>query len=432
MYEVYAYIACAIVAIIILIVLVVRQESTTNKIIDELEPNSDAFGRVRISNPYTLGDYKHVYSINPDMLIVNTNGGTVTHRTNEASNRLAVTSTAGSKAVHQSKMYHHYMPGKSQHILSSFVFGSAVEGITKRTGYFDERDGIFFQQEGDGTLSFVVRSYVTGTAVDTKVSQKDWNGDKINGSGKSKWSINITKTQLTWFDFQWLGVGRVRCGFVHADDFITCHTFYHSDNLDTVYMNNPNLPVRCEIENVSGGNTGYFDQICSTVLSEGGYSEAGRDGSVLSTTKSVNNATVNILAIRLKNTYGNRPNRSFARLLEVEVLSTTEPVTYEIVKVSSVGAATAYTDITNSIIQYHNTPTITQGATVEIMETGLVLAGSQGNKSFGTISSSRPSDAKKNFIAQNFDSTGSEAYLVRATSTAATNVTASITWREVY
>ena len=431
MYEMYAYIACAVIAIIILIILVVRQESTTNKVIDELEPNTDAFGRVRISNPYTLGDYKHIYSANPDMITNLTSGGTVTHQTNEASNRLAVTTTKGSKAIHQSKMYHQYMPGKSQNILSSFVFFEATKGITKRTGYYDDRDGMFFQQDGDGTLSFVVRSYVTGTTVDTKVEQKDWNGDKINGSGKSKWNIDITKTQLVWFDFQWLGVGRVRCGFVHKDDFVTCHTFYHSDILDKVYLNNPNLPIRCEIENVEGGNAGYFDQICSTVLSEGGYSEAGIDGSVISTrTNLITTNQTNFFAIRLKNTFLNSPNRAFARLLKVEVLTEDQPVSYDIVKVSTIDGT--YTSSNGSIIEY-STNGPTNPTNVEVIDSGLVLAGSQGNKSFGTISTARPSDAKKNYISQNFDSTDSEAYLVRITPLAQpTNVTVVMSWREIY
>ena len=90
-------------------------------------------------------------------------------------------------------MYHHYLPGKSQLILESFCLGTARANTVKRIGYFDDRNGIFLQQAGDGSLSFVLRSYITGGVGNTVIPQ----------------------AQLIMIDFQWLGVGRIRIGFVH-------------------------------------------------------------------------------------------------------------------------------------------------------------------------------------------------------------------------
>ena len=83
----------------------------------------DAFGRLRISDVFTLGDYKHLYAIDPNFLDDVSNGGTVSFTTNKACATLATSSATNSVAIHQSKFYHHYQPGKSQLIFSSVCFG---------------------------------------------------------------------------------------------------------------------------------------------------------------------------------------------------------------------------------------------------------------------------------------------------------------------
>jgi hypothetical protein len=409
--------------------------------------STDAFGRLRIGKPHTLGDYKHDYGVNPDFLDYTDNGGTVTHNANEASVKLAVTNTIGSRAIHQTRMYHHYMPGKSQMILSSFVFKQHQQGISKKTGYFDDRDGIFFEEDENGILKFVTRSYVTGTAVDTIVQQRDWNGDKIDGKGLSGWKIDLTKTQLVWIDFQWLGVGRVRCGFVHKDEYVLCHTFYNSDVLDKVYMSNPNLPVRCEIRNINSSVGSNFDQICSSVLSEGGYREAGRDYSVLSSPENITNinAELNSIGILLKNDFNGNPNRIFVRLLDVKIFTSASNVKYEIIRVTPAdNTSAAITDPQpqgtpvsandDSGVNYINKPDIDANAKQEVIGSGIIPGDTRGQRQLGNIGSGFTSDAKKNYIAQNYDSTHSEAFVVRIIELESvdTEITTAITWREIY
>ena len=176
---------------------------TKGIIVDPFSGSSvDAFARLRTSDAFTLNDYKHTYGVNTEFINNISNGGDVSHVTNHACARLSTSSNSSSTAIHQSRMYHNYMPGKSQLILSSFVFYSAVENVTKRTGYFDDRDGIFFEQDGDGVLSMNIRSYVSGGPVTRKVTQSEWNGDRCDGTGDSGWNLDITKTQLWWCDFQ--------------------------------------------------------------------------------------------------------------------------------------------------------------------------------------------------------------------------------------
>ena len=442
----YVYVV-GVTVIVVMIFVVARlifnkSEDIESKLITQNIGSTDGFHRVRIANPHTLGDYKHVYGVNPDMLNHTESGGTITHNTNESSTKLAVTSTVGSKAVHQSKMYHHYMPGKSQFVMSTFVFKGHNKGISKKTGYYDDRDGFYFEENENNELQFVLRSFTTGSVVNRIVKQRDWNGDRIDGKGPSGWKIDTTKTQLAWFDMQWLGVGKVRCGFIHQDEFVLCHTFYNSNVLDKVHIANPMLPVRCEIENISSSDPCNFDQICSTVISEGGYSEAGRDYSVLSSTQLIDVSEgapqiINVIGIKLKNTFNSRPNRMFVRLLDVRVFTDASNVKYEVLKVSSTNTSAAITGSTtaandDSGVEYINGCTV--AGTIEVIGSGVVAGDTQGQKHVGSIGSTSVSDAKKNFISQNFASTFSDAFVVRVIEleNADTNVTVSLTWREVY
>jgi hypothetical protein len=406
--------------------------------------SGDAFGRLRSSTPYTLGDYKHLYSIDPDFIDVKVGtGATVTFDGNQAAAILQSGTSTNGYCIHQTKRYHHYMPGKSQVIYSTFNFGVAQQNVYKRTGYFDDRDGIFFEQAPDGTLSFAIRSYVTGIASDRKVTQSEWNKDKLDGTGPSGFNLDITKTQLFMTDFEWLGVGRVRCGFSIDGYNIIAHEFYNSNHLPTVYMSNPNLPVRCEIRNVGTqvGAGGSFIQICSTVMSEGGYTEAGREYSHTSNLRTVGvGTTVPILAIKLKNSFKGYPNRATVKLEDISVFTNGANVKYEVVKLRSsaalVGLGTWVSENDESVVEYNQSLTGISTAYFEDFMGGFAVGESQNSQkpSATTADTQSGPTSKKNFLSQNFDSTDSEIFSVRVTNVgdASTNVGVSLRWREIY
>lgn len=409
----------------------------------------DAFGRSRSSEPYTIGDYKHLYAIDPNFIDSTGSGGSITFNANQASATLTTTSNPASYAIHQTKMYHQYQPGKSQLIFSSFCFGSAVTNVTKRTGYFDDRNGIYFEQTGDGTLNWVIRSYVTGSAVETgtRIPRSQWNVDPCDGTGPSGFDINMTKTQLVFIDFQWLGVGKVRCGFVHDGAMVLAHEFKHSNNIPTVYMSNPNLPVRCEIRNTGATTGGTLEQICASVQSEGGYKEVGIDwevaNSTLRTTAQPGGTALPVIAIRLKNTFGGTQNRINAVLTNVGLYVETKPVKYTIVKLPNASSLTigagslTWTDVdTDSGVQYCVNATGYTAANADPLFGGFSSAGTSQN-SRSEVGAGGLTASRKNFIAQNFDSTNSEVYAVIVQTVTTGNndqasVACSLQWREVY
>jgi len=293
----------------------------------------DAFGRQRVSEVYTLNDYKHIYAIDNNFVDFTASNGTITFNPNRSSVTLAVPATSGSRAVHQTKMYHNYMPGKSQLILSSVVMGAAQAGVIKRTGYYDDYNGIFVEQDQTGSLQLVIRSSTNGTGsiLENRVKQENWN---INTLLSGDFVLDISKSQLFYIDFQWLAVGRVRCGFVYKGSTVICHTFDHSNTTAVAYMTNPNLPVRCEIINTSTATTGSMEQICSTVGSEGGYMESGIAQSLSNPTlRSIaGGGTLPVMAIRLKNSYSGLPNRAFVRVTSVGAFTEDQTAQYQLIK----------------------------------------------------------------------------------------------------
>lgn len=416
---------------------------------------SDAFGRLRTSDAFTIGDYKHLYGIDPNFRDTSTNGGTVTFQSQQACARLTTTSNPASSVIHQTKMYHQYQPGKSQLIKTTFNLYANVDNVIKRTGYFDANNGIYFEQAANGALSFCIRSDVSGTPDDSrKVYQSQWNIDTCNTTiagtdstavnfGKTgSFDFDITKTQIFFTDFQWLGVGRVRCGFVYNGEYVIAHEFYNSNKLPTVYMSNPNLPIRCEIFNTGTTTGGYMDQICSTVISEGGYLEAGQDWSQstgntkITVTGSGN--TVPVMAIRLKNSYKGYKNRAIVRMGDINLYAENNPAIWELRKLNSVSELTLANSTwnsvhANSVIEYNTTGTaIIDGEPITGGFVGTTAPGAS-SKGFGLSSVTNPAASKKNFIAQNYDSSNSEIFVLTVTPIVSpVDIWAVMNWREVY
>jgi len=247
------------------------------RILSADSPSIDAFGKWRVSQPTTLFDSKQVVDSGSFYFdIKTTSGGTVTWNSGSAQSTMAVTSTSGSRAIKQTKRIFVYQPGKSQQIICTGKFGTKVDGIKKSIGSFDDNDGYFFQTSGS-SFGVVLRKTINGVKTDTFVSQSTWNLDKMNGLGPSGNTLDITKAQIYTMDYEWLGVGRVRYGVVQKGVLIYVHEINNYNSLDTVYLRNPNLPIRYEMSTHKNTTTGsLMTQICSTVISEGGFDNTGK------------------------------------------------------------------------------------------------------------------------------------------------------------
>jgi hypothetical protein len=355
--------------------------------------NTDAFGRIRVSSPYTLFDSQNRYAIDNQFDTSTSTGGSTTYLPNEASVQMSVTTSSGSEVVRQSYRCLPYQPGKGLLFLGTFQMATTKAGLRQRCGYFGTNNGVYFELSGEspGTKAFVLRTYIGGSVDNTsrRVEQSSWNGDKLDGTGPSGLTLDLTHPQILWMDFEWLGVGSVRCGFIINGQYIVCHT-YNTANVygSSVYMTTATLPVRYEITNTSGtASSSSMKQICSSVVSEAGFEQASIDHTAIRTTEFTNIDTTAtyfpIVSIRLASTALNAvviPNR-------VQFLPLTSQ-NYQVVLLKNptlTGATWAATVPSDSNVEYDVAATAIS-STGTLVQTDYVTSSGSG----GTVNTSIP------------------------------------------
>jgi hypothetical protein len=342
----------------------------------------DAFARFRVSNPRGLFDYQNQYDEGPLLwYTVATGSGTAVHLPNESSTRIRI-ENPNESVIRQTKNYFRYQPGKSQLVLATFSFNTLSTGVTRKVGYFDGENGVYFEVAGT-TAAFVLRSFVSGAVVEERITQSSWNIDKFDGSGVSGVTGDFSKAQIFASDYEWMGVGRVRVGFVVDGMVYYCHQFLNANNKDTVYMTTANLPIRYEIssDGTAAAENHDLTQICCSITSEGGV-EVER-GIPFSAGNGVDTIAVTtrrpVLSIRPKMTFnGGVTVRGLIDLVSLNVLTTAENAMIEAVYGGTLtGAGWADVD-TNSFMEYDvSGSSITGGIIVDKIP---IPGASQGNR----------------------------------------------------
>lgn len=268
---------------------------------------TDLFGRLKISNPVTLFDSDHVYFDNGDYddVVVGT-GSTVGFITAQSSVTLNIGTDANCKLVRQSKRAFSYQPGKSLQVLQTFVLSPPKENLTQVVGYGSSENGIFLEQAGN-QISIIKRTSVSGVSTTIRVLQSEWNSDRLDGTGistdnPSGYTLDLTKAQILFTEYEWLGVGSVKVGFAINGNFITAHQFNHANKIDSVYIRSATLPIRYEIFNTGiTTSSSSMKQICATVMSNGGYEKKKAESIARRTTGTeVGTSFEPLVSIRLK------------------------------------------------------------------------------------------------------------------------------------
>lgn len=265
-------------------VLVKNIDNTATNYTGNFNMASDAFGRSRASLPLTLFDSSHRFADNN--LWSTLTGGTVTASASATFNQnqglveLRVDALSGTKLYRETNKVFSYQPGKSLQIMSTFTFNPPKTNLRQRVGYFGSDNGIYLELDGS-TLYMVERSITTGTVSATRIPQSQWNVDPLDGSGPSGLIFDKTKAQILFMDIEWLGLGTVRTGFVINGQFVPVHYFNHANIIESTYITTASLPLRYEIENTDAtGSSSVLKQVCSTVISEGGYELRGVQQSI--------------------------------------------------------------------------------------------------------------------------------------------------------
>jgi hypothetical protein len=389
---------------------------------------TDAFGRVRVSNPLTLFDSSHRYKDNGLWSTSSASGGAAVFSANEGLVNLNVNTTSGSQVLRETTKVFSYQPGKSLLVMNTFVMAPAKTNLRQRIGYFGVDNGIYIQLN-NSTLSFVERSLVTGVVTETVVNQSSWNVDKMDGTGPSGITLDITKAQILFMDIEWLGEGTVRLGFVIDGNFILCHKFNHANLITSTYITTASLPLRYEITNTGvTASSSTLKQVCSTVISEGGYELRGLQQAIgIPITSPVNLAVAGtyypVISIRLNASY-----------LDAIVILTALSIMGEGTgiynwKVVASGTTTGGSWISagvDSSVNYNITGTSFSGG--RTLASGFITSTAQGSANIDIL---KEALFKFQLERNSFTSTPFELTLVASASTATELIYASMDWEEI-
>ena len=394
----------------------------------------DAFGRARVTTPLTLFDSSHRYRDNGLWSTSNSAGTSYVFDQNEGLVKLNVTTGANQEVIRETIKVFSYQPGKSLQVLNTFVMQPPKTGLRQRVGYFGANNGIYLEQS-NSNIYFVERSWNTGALVETRVPQSNWNVDTLLGNvntSPSHRTLDLTKAQILFTDIEWLGVGSVRCGFVIDGQLIHCHSFHHANFITSTYISTASLPIRYEIKNIGAtSSNSVLKQICSTVISEGGYELRGSQQAIQTAIGSPRDLTTigtyyPVISLRLKTS----PDRldAIAILTALSLLGITNNANYNW-KVVTGGTTTGGSWVsagTDSAVEYNLTGTSFAGG--RTMASGFLNGSNQG---------STPTDILKEALFKfqlernGLTSTPFELTLTAAADTSGADIYASMDWEEI-
>ena len=394
-------------------------------------PNIDAFGRLRTSTPFTLFDSSHRFDDNGLWSTSTATGGAATFNAAQGLMDLDVTAVSGSEVIRETTKVFSYQPGKSLLVLSTFVMSPAKTNLRQRVGYYGTNNGYYLELDNTTTVNFVERSFVTGAVVNTPVAQASWNVDPMDGSGPSGITIDFTKAQILFMDLEWLGVGTVRIGFIINGNFYVCHKFHHANLITSTYITTASLPLRYEITNTGAtSSASELKQICSTVLSEGGYQLNGLQQAVGIPVTTPRNLAVAgtfypMVSIRLKTS----PDRLDAIVIctAISVVATTSGhYNWQVIASGTTTGGSWIASPGGSSVDYNITGTSFTGG--RILASGFFSATNQGSTQVDIL---KEALFKTQLERNSFTSTPFELTIVVATDNAGGDILASMDWEEI-
>ncbi len=332
----------------------------------------DAFSNMRIAPPTFVADGQFTYDLQPLLYeqVVSGSGATITH---DATNRAALftfsSTPTGGSAFLQSYDWHRYQTGRGQEVIISVFNMEAATNVVKFARLGTTSNGYAFEVTSAGKFFKIYSDTASG---DLSAEQTDWNIDKLNGFGKSGITLDVSKANILYLDFQALYAGRVRFGFDINGIVYWCHEFDNANVLASPYIQNANLPIQVGMT-CTGTATATFRFTCSCVLSRGGQEKVGGYSFVKEGTVTAgNNTRTHLLSIRPKALFNTFPNRTQFVLDGIEMLVTgNSPVLWELCIGDVITGTTTFADVnaTYSAVEF-NTAGTTSGSPTVVAESG--------------------------------------------------------------
>ena len=225
------------------------------------------------------------------------------------------TTTGPSRAVRQTLEYQLYQPGKGHQAFMTWTphyAGTFDDSVAVRCGIYDDyRDkntpsgtmgpppyqyvssingglgvetnqvsmGHFFELSGNSWFVVERRNSPDNIQNVVRVAQSNWNVDTLNPAfGRNPSGITLEKNSegLFCIERQWLGVGLINMEIFFQGKQVICHQF-HNRGIKIPYTRLNKIPLRYEIEKVSGGSSApaVTATICMASQIDGEYSPVG-------------------------------------------------------------------------------------------------------------------------------------------------------------
>jgi len=334
-----------------------------------------AFGDSRVAelSPIFHGSFE--YSVTNSLLfkLVNTNGGNVTQALGMAvvSTSTTTSSTAELKSVQHLK----YHPGLGGLVRFTALFTSPVAnteqyvGLAGDTGVSEPFDNGYMVGYDGTTFGFHRFSN------DTKISvpQSSWD-DPMDGTGPSGMTLDQTKLNVFYIQFQYLGAGAIKL-FIENDstgDLTLVHTVDYANANVEPSVHNPNFHFILWVNNKATTTNLIVKSSSYGAFIEGKVTHIERHIPLNSSGAKEKTGVVTevaIFTIRNKTSFAGKTNLIDILLLgaqaSIEAGSANNLGQIRIVKNATLGGSPAYSDIntTNSIIEIDTAGTTVTGGT---------------------------------------------------------------------
>ncbi len=403
----------------------------------------DASGRWRTSEPTTIFDSKLLGSDKQPLFWDETleSGAGITASTpTPARPYIDIVSsdiTAG-LFTRQTFRRFNYQPGKSQLVEMTGVLelASGVKtGCERRTGYFDDNNGAFFESDA-GVIGVTIRSSDSGAPVDATIIRSQWNVDTMDGDGDgdnpSGVLLDFTKGQIFVFDFEWFSQGQVRFGIKINGIIRYVHNFEVGNVLTIPWASTPNLPLRYQMVTTADSGVCSMRAICSAVISEGGTDDVGivrnlsTAGAAVVT--AVENTLYAVVGLRLKATHLGATIKMISAQIQIQTMA--EFIEWALIFNPAVAGVFTYGDLANSAIQS------ALGVTANVVTGGTQIAGGYAETGGGNSGGSSEGGALQNALILGADIANSPDEIVLAArpigGVSTVSVEGSLTWRETF
>lgn len=396
------------------------QNGALNVVINDLNGQSQnwpttAFKELRVAQLYAVAGWTFNYNVNSDIVNSYTDGsyGTITVKDSKAVLKTGP-KTSGYAKIETIKPLR-YCPGIGALVRFSAIFTSGVVGNTQIIGVGDDTDGLFFGYNGE---DFGVLRRQNGT--DNWITQANWNGDKFDGSGESGITLDQTKGNVYYINYQWLGYGYISFGIENPlnGELIIAHSLQYANTSDRPHIYNPTLPLMAETKNTTSNNIMILETSSAMGFVEGIQTDAIVTRNSISTSKLALSSKIAMLTIRNKATYQTKTNRVRIKLDFLSVSADgAKTVEVKLIRNATLGGTSSWTDIgTNtSVIEYDTSATtVTGGTEVMVYEIG-------------------KTDTSYFYIGElDLILSPDNTYTISAQSTSTTDLAISLSWKELF